>query len=169
MVQTTGGPISRATYPVREREDSATLPLQTEEPHRDNGCQRGNPSRFTLFLVTAPGARGFFEDVASKPLTEAARRLPSNGEVLTLAAISRIPGCCEGSDAGTRILEIQRMLERADALEQGNLKIARNLLNWYGYLATVPDEKLPFTRVELLERTRQATNSLAAWDSRGSP
>jgi hypothetical protein len=101
-------------------------------------------------------------------LAEAARRLPSNGEVLNLAAISRIPGCCEGSDAGARILEIQRILERAEVLEQGNPKVARNLLNWYSYLATVTDEKLPFTRVELLERTRQATNSLAAWASRGS-
>jgi len=101
-------------------------------------------------------------------LFEAARRLPSNGEVLNLAAISRIPGCCDGDDAPARIRQIQQLLERAEVLERGNLKVASNVLNWYRYLATRPAETLPFSRAELGERTRAAQESLAEWSSLAS-
>ncbi len=102
-------------------------------------------------------------------LANAARALPSNGEVLNLAAISRIPGCCDDIDAAARILEIQNLLERAEALELGNLKIAQNLVNWYSYLATLSDEKLPFTRAQLSLRTLKAKASLSEWSSRVRP
>jgi hypothetical protein len=102
-------------------------------------------------------------------LAEAARRLPGNGEVLNLAAIARIPGCCGGADAPQRIQEIQRMLERAWALEQGNARIGRNMLQWYRFLATLPPERLPFDRATLAARTQQARDAVDAWAAMGSP
>ncbi len=102
-------------------------------------------------------------------LAEAARRLPGNGEVLNLAAIARIPGCCDGADAPQHIQDIQRMLERAWALEQGNTKIGRNMLQWYRFLATLPPERLPFDRDALAARARQAKATVDAWAAMGSP
>jgi len=96
-------------------------------------------------------------------LDDAVRRLPTNGDVLNLAAIVRIPGCCSGDGVPARIEEIERLLNRAEALEQGNLKIASNRLSWYSYLATLPDSSLPYTRAELAHRKQLAEAALAAW------
>ena len=102
-------------------------------------------------------------------LADAARRLPGNGEVLNLAAIARIPGCCDGADAPQRIQEIQHMLERAWALEQGNAKIGRNMVQWYRFLAALPPERLPFGRDELAARAQRAKAAVDAWAAMGSP
>lgn len=112
-----------------------------------------------------PGARAQMQAV----LAEAARRLPGNAEVLNLAAIARIPGCCSGADAPQRIQEIQRMLERAWALEQGNTRIGRNMVQWYRFLGTLPPERLPFDRGELAARAQRAGAAVDAWAAMSSP
>jgi|CXWL01.1.fsa_nt_gi hypothetical protein len=100
---------------------------------------------------------------AQTTLDNAVRQLPSSGEALNLAAVARLPECCTGPGAAARIAEIQQMFERADALERGNLKIARNLMQWYAYLQTLPDGDLPFDRAQLEQRSEQSRRSLKAW------
>lgn len=102
-------------------------------------------------------------------LSEAARRLPGNGAVLNLAAIARIPGCCDGSDAPQRIQEIQRMLDRAWALELGDGKIGSNLVQWYRFLATLPTARLPYGPDELAARARSAAAASNAWSAASDP
>lgn len=102
---------------------------------------------------------------AQAALSGAAQRLPGNGDVLNLAAIALIPGCCAGPDAAARVVNIDRMLVHAEALTRGNTKVAQNLVNWYAYLATLPDSSLPFSREEVLARGGRASASLAAWQA----
>jgi hypothetical protein len=119
----------------------------------------------TALQTATPADSQTVSAASQNALDEAVRRLPSSGEVLNLAAIARIPGCCHGAGAQQRMLRIQKMLERAQALENGNLKIARNLMNWYAYLATFPDGALPYPRAELAERRQKAALLLSAWSA----
>lgn len=104
-------------------------------------------------------------ELAQRSLDDAARQLPNDANVLNLAAIARIPSCCDGADAAMRIAQIQQQLERAVQLERGNLRIAANLVNWYRYLDARTDAPLPYSRAELGERTRAAERSLSAWSA----
>jgi len=122
-----------------------------------------------VLQLPAQGVDGEPARQVQAALAEAALRLPGNGKVLNLAAIARIPGCCGGSDASERIQEIQRMLDRAWALEQGDAKISSNLVQWYRFLATLPPERLPFDLDELAARAQRATATSNAWSNVGSP
>ena len=121
----------------------------------------GEPAAATA--TATPPAAGGAGDAAPDALAGAAAQSPARADLLNLAALARIAGCCQVDTART-VDVILRDLERAYRLDPADGRITMNLLQWYELLLALPQAQRPLQTDEIERRRSALRQSL-----RGTP